>query len=276
MTYRTPFVAGNYYPDQQAPLKSNLRLMLRDKDQNSAEPKPQTKPQATAKAITKPKAIVVPHAGFTHSGEIAAHAYAAITPFADEYKQVVVLGPSHRYPVQGCVVPSHDGFITPLGKIKVDQAQCLSFIESGLAENLDAVHQQEYSIEVQLPFLQHCLTQFTLLPIIVGKCQAQKLTDLLNNLGNLDDTLFVISANLSHFNAKSKAEQIDQKTINQLTDLSGQITTEQSCAANLLNGFSHFARSKNAQCKLLHYDNACDGHQVNQEVVGYASLAYWF
>lgn len=266
MTYRTPFVAGNYYPDQQAPLRAQLRLMLRDKINTDKGDKP----------LTKPQALIVPHAGFEHSGEIAAYAYAAIAPFAEQYKQVVVLGPSHRYPVQGCVVPSHDGFITPLGKIKVDQNQCLALVQAAQAENLDAVHQQEHAIEVQLPFLQHCLTGFTLLPIIVGKYPEQKLADLLNHLSEQEDTLFVISANLSHFNAKPIAQEIDSKTLTQLTDLSGQLTPEQSCAAGLLNGFCHFARAKNAKCEILHYDNACDGHQIDQEVVGYASLAYWF
>lgn len=260
MTYRTPFVAGNHYPDQQAPLKSQLRVMLREKNA----------------AATKPSAIIVPHAGFDHSGEIAAHAYAAIAPFAEQYNQVVVLGPSHRYPVQGCVVPSHDGFITPLGKIKINQEFCLSLVTSALVENLDAVHQQEHSIEVQLPFLQHCLGQFTLLPVIVGKCTPEQLTKLLNQVSNQQNTLFVISANLSHFNGKEKATQLDNNTIKQLTEFTGNITKEQSCAVSLLNGFSHFAKSKNAKCELLHYDNACDGHQVNDEVVGYASLAYWF
>lgn len=265
MTYRTPFVAGNHYPDQQAPLKSQLRVMLRDKNAVS----------------TKPKAIIAPHAGFDHCGEIAAHAYAAIAPFADQYNQVVVLGPSHRYPVQGCVVPSHDGFITPLGKIKVNQELCLSLVKSGLAENLDAVHQQEHSIEVQLPFLQHCIGQFTLLPVIVGKCSPQKLTGLLNQLNEHQNTLFVVSANLSHFNSKEKATQLDSNTIKQLTEFTGDITKEQSCAVSLLNGFGHFvktndAKTKNAKCELLRYDNAFNGHQVNSEVVGYASLVYWF
>lgn len=260
MTNRTPFVAGNYYPDQQAPLRSQLRVMLRDK-------------QSVAQ---KPQAIIAPHAGFSHSGEIAAHAYAAVEPFAKQYKHVVVLAPSHRYPLQGCVVPSHNGFVTPLGKIKVDQAKCLSLIESGLAQNLDAVHQQEHSIEVQLPFLQHCLNDFTLLPIIVGKCEVLQLCKLFDDLFEQDDTLLVISANLSHFNSKEKAQQIDQQTINQLTQMTELLGPEQSCSVSLLNGFSQFAASKNAKCQLLHYDNACDGHQINQEVVGYGSFAYWF
>ena len=260
MTFRKPFVAGNHYPDQRAPLKSQLRVMLREKNA----------------AATKPSAIIVPHAGFDHSGEIAAHGYAAIAPFAEQYSQVVVLGPSHRYPVQGCVVPSHDGFITPLGKITVNQELCLSLVKSGLAENLDAVHQQEHSIEVQLPFLQHCIEPFTLLPIIVGKCTPQKLSELLNQLTEQENTLLVVSANLSHFNSKEKAQQIDNTTIKHLTAFSTDITKEHSCAVSLLNGFSHFAKTKNAKCELLHYDSACDGHQVNDEVVGYASLAYWF
>ena len=260
MNYRKPFVAGNYYPDQQAPLKSQLRVMLRD----------------IASIEQQPQGIIVPHGGFQHSGEIAAQAYAPLIPFADNIKNVIVLGSSHRYPVSGCVVPSHQGFITPLGKITVDQTICQHLIESQWADSLDVVHQQEHSIEVQLPFLQHCINDFKLIPIIVGQINPKALTPLLTYLANLPNSLIVISVNLSHYSTKAASQQIDSTTIANIEQLNSEFSKNNSFEAHVLQGFIEFVASKQGKCQLLKHQSASDAHQDDREVVGYASFACWF
>src|SRR5262249_52037051 len=119
--------------------------------------------------VSHPKALVVPHAGYVYSGPVAATAYATLLAWRDEISRVVLLGPAHRVVLDGLALPSVDAFRPPLGDIPIDVAtrDLLANFPNVVVD--DCPHADEHSIEVQLPFLQRVLGEFTLVPIVVGR-----------------------------------------------------------------------------------------------------------
>ncbi len=127
--------------------------------------------QAPVEPLSKrPKAMIVPHAGYIYSAPVAASAYKLLQPFADKISQVVLLGPSHRVPFTGIASSSAEAFDTPLGAIPLNRSTIDRVNQLPFVVPYDEAHQQEHSLEVQLPFLQKVLSNFTLVPLVI--CQA--------------------------------------------------------------------------------------------------------
>ena len=220
----------------------------------------------------QPQALIVPHAGYYYSGKVAAHAYAALQNLGSQIKRVVLLGPSHRVYLQGCALPIYQGFNTPLGDISVDQKNCRRLVDRGLARFNNAAHIQEHSLEVQLPFLQLLLDDFELLPIVVGQNSPAQVSALLCEVAKLENTLLLISTDLSHFHTYEQAKQLDADTIARILNFDPSLDGEDACGCYSVNGLLHFAKSQNWQCKLLNHANSGDINNSKHEVVGYASF----
>src|SRR3989338_10732826 len=150
-TIRTPAVAGLFYPADARQLAHDVQQLLA-----GARPHEQV-----------PKALIVPHAGYIYSGAIAATAYATLLPIAARIRRVVLLGPAHRVAVRGLALPGADAFDTPLGRVMLDTAAARSIAHLPQVTVSPPAHALEHSLEVQLPFLQSVLSDFTLLPLAV-------------------------------------------------------------------------------------------------------------
>ena len=150
---RPAAVAGLFYPADSRQLKRDVQKFL-------ATAQPQT---------LNAKALIVPHAGYMYSGAIAASAYTTLKSVAPRIRRVILLGPTHRVAVNGLAVPDTDAFVTPLGRVQldVDAMRTVSGLPQVIVSN--EAHEEEHSLEVQLPFLQSVLNGFTLLPLAVGK-----------------------------------------------------------------------------------------------------------
>ncbi len=199
LTVRPPAVAGTFYPSTPNEVRSALRRAAAD-----AVPRPTD--------ATVPEAIVVPHAGYVYSGAIAASAYARIAPAHDTIRRVVLLGPSHRVPVRGLAVPSVDAFETPLGLVPIDAAARSHVLDLPAVHVDDRAHAFEHSLEVQLPFLQTVLDDFTLLPMSVGDASDEDVAAVLDSCWGGAETLVVISTDLSHYHRYDDAVGLDART----------------------------------------------------------------
>ena len=250
-------VAGSFYPDSKQVLETEVNAMLA---------------KVSSQDIT-PKALIVPHAGYCYSGEVAAYAYKLLQKHPENYHRVVLLGPSHRVPLQGCAVTSHDTYSTPLGKIPVDTEYCAQLVEQGLAIESDQAHMWEHSLEVQLPFLQACLPQFNLVPVVVGDCPSGTVAKLLNQVAMLPGTLTVISTDLSHFHNYNQARSLDTKTVGEILDYMPILEPTDACGCHAVNGFLTFCQQHNWQINLLKLANSGDYQGDKNGVVGYASFA---
>ncbi|MGW8269365.1 MAG: AmmeMemoRadiSam system protein B, partial [Burkholderiales bacterium] len=129
-----------------------------------------------------PKAVVAPHAGYIYSGPVAAYAYDALTPARGIVKRVVLLGPVHRVPVRGLALPDAEAFETPLGRIAVDPAARPALADLPQVVVNARAHALEHSLEVQLPFLQRVLGEFTLVPLAVGDVSIAEVSQVIERL----------------------------------------------------------------------------------------------
>ena len=180
-------------------------------------------------------ALIVPHAGYYYSGNVAASAYMALNP-KQPYKRIFLLGPSHHEWLDGASVNTEaDYYATPLGNVKVDRetgkklttdytdcADSSSTTNFTNFTNYDSVffyrpeaHDREHCLEVQLPFLQRRLGDVPpIVPIIISTNDFQKLSRMAEALKPYftDENLFVISSDFSHYPTYEDAYEADGKT----------------------------------------------------------------
>lgn len=254
---RQPAVAGLFYPADKQSLENDIHEYLE---------------QSTTGVIENPKVIIVPHAGYVYSGPIAASAYKQIIPFKDKIKRVVLLGPSHRVAFDGLAVPEYEFFCTPLGNIAIDQGGIKELLVFPQVIVSDQAHRDEHSLEVQLPFLQEILDDFTLIPIVVGDAERDEVAEVINKLWGDDHTLIVISTDLSHYHEYNEAKQLDRATSDAIVNLKPElISYEDACGRNGLKGIMTVAEKRHLTVEILDLRNSGDTAGDKGRVVGYGA-----
>jgi hypothetical protein len=222
-----------------------------------------------------PKALIVPHAGYVYSGQVAARAYDELSAARGVVKRVVLLGPVHRVPVRGLALPGVGAFDTPLGRIPVDADAVRMLAPFRQVVTSAPAHAMEHSLEVQLPFLQKMLGEFALLPLAVGDARPQEVIDVIERLWGGAETLFVLSTDLSHYHAYEEARAIDRATLSRIAGFATDINHEEACGATPLNGFLAAARARGLSIRLLGACNSGDSAGGKDRVVGYSAFALY-
>ena len=258
---RPAAVAGLFYPDSPKVLGTQVRAYL-------------AQGKAIAEPAVRPKALIVPHAGYVYSGAIAAAAYRRLAAGCEDIRRVVLLGPAHRVPLQGLAVPTSDCFATPLGDVTVDRAGVASALELPQVSECDSAHALEHSLEVQLPFLQTLLPGFRLVPLAVGDATAAEVAEVIELLWDGPETLIVVSSDLSHYHSYDVARAIDHSSAQTVLTLSPTLGFSQACGALPINGLLTVARRHGIQAELLDLRNSGDTAGDKARVVGYASFVF--
>lgn len=258
--HRPAAVAGMFYPAEARSLRDQVSEYLRA--------------VAPARASTMPKVVVVPHAGYIYSGPVAAHAYALLEPWRQQIARVVLLGPTHRVAVRGLAAPTAAAFETPLGAVPIDRAAIDALEDLVQVVRSDAAHAREHSLEVQLPFLQSLLGAFTLVPLAVGHASAPQVAEVIERLWGGDETLVVISSDLSHYLPYADAGRIDAQTVSRILRFDTSIAHDEACGATPLNGALLVARRRGLVPRLLDLRNSGDTAGDRSRVVGYGALAF--
>src|SRR5450631_4238247 len=173
LTVRPAAVAGMFYPGAPRALEASVRALL--------DVAPRAAATDASDAIW-PKALIVPHAGYIYSGPIAASAYARLVPGRSLIRRVVLLGPVHRVPISGLALPGADSFVTPLGAVAVDAEAAAHLRSLPQVGESEAAHSLEHSLEVQLPFLQTILKEFTLVPLAVGDASPSEVAEVIERM----------------------------------------------------------------------------------------------
>jgi AmmeMemoRadiSam system protein B len=218
-----------------------------------------------------PKAIVAPHAGYVYSGSVAATAYAQLRPVREEVKRVVLIGPSHRVYFEGIAASSAGAYATPLGDVAIDAAAVNDLLVLEQVSVLDAAHAHEHSLEVHVPFLQACLGEFLLVPLVVGEASAAEVAEVLARADHGPDTLIVVSSDLSHFLDYAGAVRTDAETSRRIEALRDDIRPEEACGCRPLNGLLRLARSRGMRITPVDVRNSGDTAGTRDRVVGYGS-----
>jgi AmmeMemoRadiSam system protein B/AmmeMemoRadiSam system protein A len=221
-----------------------------------------------------PKALIAPHAGYMYSGPIAAHAYAQLAPLADKIRRVVLLGPAHRVALRGLALPGAAAFETPLGEVEIDEAAVAGLRDLPQVVISPAAHALEHSLEVQLPFLQVVLREFRLVPLAVGEASIDEVAEVIERLWGGDETLIVISSDLSHYLPYADARRIDRATVDTVLALEPMLDHAQACGATPINGLLQAARAHGLAPRLNDLRNSGDTAGDRSRVVGYASISF--
>lgn len=198
---RPAAVAGQFYPGDPAQLARTVDAAL-----------------AAAIAPSGLKgpviAVLVPHAGYEFSADVAAQSYKVV---ADAYDTVVVLGTAHHVAVPAAALDTEDPFETPLGPVPLDLKLIKLLLKDPLFQDMPEAHAQEHSIEVQLPFLQRRLKPgFRLVPIIMNVSDedvARRVGQVLARALKGRKALLVLSSDLSHYPPAETAEKVDATTL---------------------------------------------------------------
>lgn len=255
---RSPAVAGLFYPADARQLAQDVSHLL-----------------AEAKLHHfKPKALIAPHAGYVYSGAIAASAYASLGAAAATIRRVVLLGPAHRVAVHGLALPGVDVFETPLGSVKLDQQLAAAIAHLPQITVSREAHALEHSLEVQLPFLQSVLGDFTLLPLAVGWATAEDVAEVLEQLWGGEETLIVISSDLSHYLPYATAQRMDNETVQAILQLQQPIAHDHACGSVAVSGLIIAAQKHHLTPRLLDMRNSGDTAGPRDQVVGYAAIAF--
>jgi MEMO1 family protein len=263
LAVRPAAVAGTFYPGSARLLAREVDTLLAavPRDERSARP---------------PKMLVAPHAGYRYSGTVAAHAYALLAPWRERIRRVVLLGPTHRVAVHGLAAPTARAFETPLGRVPVDVAALAELARLPQVVSSDEAHAFEHSLEVQLPFLQRAIgsSAFTLVPLAVGRASATEVEQVLEVLWGGDETLVVISTDLSHYLSHAQACAHDRATVDAILRLDAEIDHDQACGATPLAGALLAARARDLVPRLLDLRNSGDTAGDRSRVVGYCAIAF--
>ena len=172
-------------------------------------------------------ALIVPHAGYYFSGNVAAAAYMAM-PKDKPYKRIFLLGPSHHEWLDGASVNTEaDYYATPLGQVKVDRETAVALTAADSVFRYESrAHDREHCLEVQLPFLQRRFvgdgksTQTSedsvplIVPIIISTNDFQKLKRIAEVLKPYltEENLFIVSSDFSHYPKYEDACKVDART----------------------------------------------------------------
>ncbi len=253
-----PTVAGIFYPDDPEKLRLQVQTFL-----SSAH---------SGLVNSTPKALIAPHAGYIYSGPVAASAYAQLNTVAHRLQRVVILAPSHHLGFRGIAYSSADAFQTPLGELEVDKAALELLGGLPYVHALDAAFEQEHSLEVHLPFLQETLNTFRIVPLVVGDADPAEVAEVIEKLWGGEETLIVISSDLSHYHDYETARSMDTRTSEAIENLQpDDISVQQACGRIPVSGLLMAARHHNLSVMTVDLRNSGDTAGPKDQVVGYGA-----
>jgi AmmeMemoRadiSam system protein B/AmmeMemoRadiSam system protein A len=222
----------------------------------------------------QPKALIAPHAGYVYSGDVAGEAYSALAAHADAITRVVLLGPAHRLAFRGIAAPTAQAFATPLGSVPLDRGAIDALVGAGSLQLIDRAFDREHCLEVQLPFLQRCLQNFTLVPLIVGDARPAEVETVLAQLWGGEETLILVSSDLSHFQGYDSARGTDAATAKLIErHKAGALDGQFACGYLPIAGLLRRAAELDMRATTLSLRNSGDSAGDRDRVVGYGAFA---
>lgn len=269
---KRPNVAGQFYDANPARLSQFVDMVIS---------------QADVKPLDQyVGAILVPHAGYVFSGWVEAYAYKAASH--NQYKTVILLGPTHYYDFEGVAIWPKGGFQTPLGTVEVDE----EFAQKLMAK-CPSVHgnpqifERDHVLEVELPFLQRTFSGFKIVPLIMDRDNSrQALEDVAQAIyeivGDRQDVLLLVSSDQSHFHTDQVARELDTRGLKAVEEMDVDRLWKENRpngSTMEIDGFKEiitailYAQKKGlTHAKLLKYANSGDVTGEKDRVVGYGAM----
>ena len=264
MSLRKDAVAGQFYPAESQEIEKMFAHYNKIIDESL---------QDKSVLELKPRAIIVPHAGYVYSAFTANIAFRVLKN--SHAKRVVVIGPSHRVYLDGVSVARYDSYETPFGALKIDTLLADELIERfGLHFQPDA--HAEHSTEVQMPFVKNYLSDASVLELVYGQEDSAHLARVIDYLLEDDETVVVISTDLSHYYDIDKANKLDSICLDAVSKLSPEELHQgcEACGKIGIEAMLSVAKEKAYKPVLLDYRTSADASGDKSQVVGYMSAAF--
>jgi MEMO1 family protein len=256
---RPPAVAGQFYPGDPEQLRGVVTSLLAQ----------------AAPADGRPKALIAPHAGYVYSGAVAAAAFASLRERGAAITRAVVIGPAHYVALRGIAIPTHDAFVTPLGRVPLDRDALESIAHLPFVVRSDTPHAPEHALEVELPFLQLLLGSFRLVPLVVGDAAPHDVAAVLACLWGGQETVIVVSSDLSHFHDYATAQRLDAATAAMIERGDwGALGPGNACGYLPTAGLLIEAQQRELQARRLALANSGDTAGPRDRVVGYGAWSW--
>jgi hypothetical protein len=256
---RPAAVAGRFYPADPRQLRAEVSALLAE----AGEPP----------SGHRPKALIAPHAGYVYSGAVAAEAFRTVA--GSSTTRVVLIGPAHYVGFHGVAVSGTEAFATPLGIVPVDRQTHAIPAEFPFVARHDGAHAPEHALEVELPFLQVALGDFTLVPLLVGEATASDVGALLDHLWGGPETLIVVSSDLSHYHDYETARRLDAATALRIESGAwAELGPNDACGARPIAGLLVAAERRPLRARRLALCNSGDSAGGRDRVVGYGAWSF--
>lgn len=256
MKIKPPSVAGKFYTDD----KEELLQQLDSFEKNNLHD-----------YEYKTRIIIVPHAGYVYSGQLASNAFQYLDA---KIKNIFIIAPPHYVPVRDISLSSYEKWSTPFGEIDVNQEINRQLVNDFGFVFQDEAFAEEHSAEVQVPFIQKYLPGVKIIPILAGN--SKSVEKIIKKYWENEENAFVISSDLSHFYKSDEAEKIDLKTAELIEELDiDEFELQRACGAIGIIGLVNFIRESDKKYSLIRLGmyNSGDVTGDKSRVVGYGS---WF
>jgi len=265
MSTRETAVAGQFYPSKASEIQATLQEYNEILDIYF-----KTHPKVSQ---LKPRAVIVPHAGYVYSGFTANVALRLLSK--SDIKNIVVIGPSHRTYLKGTSISMYDSYATPLGSLTINKDLSKRLTEKFELSFVPEAH-HEHSTEVQMPIIKNYEPKVSVIELVYGDEKPQNLAKVIEYLLEQPQTAVVISTDLSHYYDIDKANKLDAICIDAVLNLEVS-TLHQGCEACGKIGVEAMlitAKSKGLSPKLLDYRTSAEASGDKSSVVGYMSVGF--
>ena len=256
-----PAVAGTFYPAHPGQLGRMLDSYLME---------------ARPKTTSFPKALISPHAGCIYSGPIAASAFVHWKDEPSRIKRIVLLGPSHHVEFSGIALNRASAFATPLGTVAVDAEGVEQAASVKGVSFFEEPYFREHALEMELIFLQRILGEFAIVPMLIGcNTPRNQVSAVVDKLWGGNDTVFVVSSDLSHYYDYRTAQLLDRHTADAIESLQPEkIGMEHACGWLAIQGLLDVAADKKLQPATVDLRNSGDTAGSRDAVVGYGAFTF--
>jgi hypothetical protein len=257
---RPPAVAGLFYNNDAAALRAEVAAYI---DAADVEPRDTL------------RAAIGPHAGYPYSGPICGATYAALARRRDALRRVVLVGPSHRVPFSGLATTTADAFATPIGEVPVDREGIKQLQRHPAVAPHDDAHAPEHALEVHLPFLQVALNEnLPIVPLLFSDVSASDTAEALRPLFD-EQTLLMVSSDLSHYHDYEEARQIDRATADAIEHGNvAALTGATACGHVAIQAMMLLAGDMPVAARTLDLRSSGDTAGPRDRVVGYGAFVY--
>ena len=233
-------------------------------------------PQEPKLLSQRPRAIIVPHAGYIYSGYTAHFAHKLLGN--REPKRVVVIGPSHHVYFVGISGSMLERYETPCGYLSIDRAYLETLSQSHALLYVPEAHQKEHSTETQMPLIKHYIPDAKVVELIYGAdTDYRSVVALIEEVMRDPDNAVVISSDLSHFYTRDEAKKLDDICLSAIMQKDSEMLDSgcEACGIIGIKAMIEVAKKEALSVKVLDYRTSAEVSGDTERVVGYLSAAFF-